>query len=132
MSVDDTFAMLWDLTENQDQYSSIFDQPSFSYLKELHEKYGAVYSLYCYYQQIMADGVVHTLAEVTGEYCKEFEMNSDWLRLSFHAMDDIAYQNQKKKLSVTKKHCKNCAVLRVVTLWTLVLYGWTAMPEAVI
>ena len=95
VSVDDTFAMLWDLTENQDQYSSIFDQPSFSYLKELHEKYGAVYSLYCYYQQIMADGVVHTLAEVTGEYCKEFEMNSDWLRLSFHAMDDTAYQNQQ-------------------------------------
>lgn len=95
VSVDDTFSLLWDLTENQDQYSSIFEQPTLSYLQELHRKYGAVYSLYCYYQQIDADGVLHTLDEVTDQYRGEFEMNSDWLRLSFHAMDDKAYQDQQ-------------------------------------
>lgn len=95
VSVDDTFSLLWNLTENQDQYSSIFEQPMLSYLQELHRKYGAVYSLYCYYQQIDANGVLHTLDEVTDQYRGEFEMNSDWLRLSFHAMDDGAYQGQQ-------------------------------------
>ncbi len=47
ISIDDVEA-IFDLINNQDTYSSLFDQPFMGYLKELHDRYGAYFALYTY------------------------------------------------------------------------------------
>lgn len=79
-SIDDVSLSLYDLTQNNKKYSTVFDQPFFRYLKRLNDKYGIIVSLYCFYEQ---DGF--TLADCTDKYSKDFQENSSWLKFGYHA-----------------------------------------------
>ena len=78
-SVDDTIAVFQDLEENKEDYSSIFENPMLNFFEKCHEKYGAKFSLYCYYES-----EDFNLSMVTNRYRNEFLNNSDWLRFGFH------------------------------------------------
>ncbi len=51
-------------------------------LKEIHRKYGTLFTLNCFYHN---DHFSFDMKDVPDCYKSEFEDNSDWLRLSFHA-----------------------------------------------
>ena len=85
-SIDDFGTALADITVNKNKYNSIFENKTFALFKELHEKYGYVFSCYCY-----TNGTTHNqidISTVTTNFKKEFEKCSDWLKFGFHGKDD--------------------------------------------
>ena len=57
-------------------YTSLYQEPLFGWLKELHDAYGAKFSLYVYYNDIK---------DVPSTYAEEFAAASDWLKIGLHA-----------------------------------------------
>lgn len=76
ISFDDVEYCLVDITNNANTYVSIFDNPFFSKLKDLHNLYGAVFSLY-----VFTDG----LNNITNKFASNFSANSKWLKFGFHS-----------------------------------------------
>lgn len=79
-SIDDSIQVFKNLYEND--YNSIFDEPTFSYLKYLHDKYGAKFNLYVFYE---IDNF--SLNQLDSKYKNEFEQNSEWLKFGFHGLN---------------------------------------------
>ena len=89
-SFDDTIASLRDLTEKADTYTSVFQQPFFKVLKELHDTYEAVFSCYCFYQILNSSDtsvVDFSLEDVTDKFAEEFTANADWLKFGYHSLN---------------------------------------------
>lgn len=82
ISFDDTIEVFKDITKNEKEYDEIFDNDMLSYLKNCHEKYGAVFSFYCYY----TDGDFD-LTQCTDKFVEDFQANSSWLKFAFHSFD---------------------------------------------
>lgn len=80
LSVDDVIEMLREL--EQRKYRSVWDHPTFSFFRQLHEQYGAVFSLYCFYSS--NDGRWN-LDRMPEHFKEEFERSSGWLRFGFHS-----------------------------------------------
>ena len=80
-SVDDTLWIFKDLTEHK-EYVSIFENPILNKIKELHLKFGAVFTCYCFFNAWYN----FTLADATDRFTKEFEKNADWLKFGFHRL----------------------------------------------
>lgn len=78
-SIDDTIDVFRDLTENEKNYDSIFDNRLLNFLKVNHDRYGMKVSMYCYYEE--GD---FNLTMVPDKYKWEFLENSDWLKFGFH------------------------------------------------
>lgn len=83
LSFDDTIDVFRDLTQNKDTYDSIFDNEFLGFCKEMHDKYGAVFSFYCFYEK---DDF--SLANCTNKFAGEFGDNSDWMKFGFHNMSE--------------------------------------------
>lgn len=79
ISFDDSLAVFEDLTNHSNTYDSIFDNDFLSYLKNLHDNYGAVFSLYCY-----GENDHFNLSKATDQFASEFSMNKDWLKFGYH------------------------------------------------
>lgn len=89
-SFDDTIGSLRDLTEKSSTYSSVFQQPFFKVLKELHDTYGAVFSCYCFNQILNSSDpsiIDFSLEDVTDAYADEFTANAHWLKFGFHSLN---------------------------------------------
>lgn len=88
-SIDDVINILLELKEKN--YQSLFESPAFAMLRRVHEKCGAVFSCYCFFES--AGG---NLGEVPDRYVKEFQENADWLRFGFHGCNaDTNYGSLK-------------------------------------
>ncbi len=93
-SLDDSIEVFKDITDNQ--YNSIFENKELEQLKELHDSYGMVVSLYFFYEKNGFD-----LSMVTDKYATEFSENADWLKVGFHSYDEntnYALENGEKAL----------------------------------
>ena len=86
-SIDDFILTLKDLTENEERYDSLCEQPVFAFLQRIHKTYGAVFSCYCFGKDLKSG---FTLENVTYKYREEFSKHADWLRFGFHGMDTEA------------------------------------------
>ena len=75
ISFDDVVACIANLATNS--YSSIYDEPFFGWLKEMHDAYGAKFSLYVY--------DLAKLAAVPSTYSDEFFDARHWLKFGLHA-----------------------------------------------
>jgi hypothetical protein len=62
--------------------SSIFNVPFFSWCKSLHDTYGAVFILPCFYS---VASPAFNLSEVPSTFKAEFEANASWLKFTFHS-----------------------------------------------
>lgn len=93
LSFDDTIECFKDITEND--YDSIFGNPTFLWFKELHETYGVVITCYCYYEEL--DENPFDLEECTRKYQSEFKANSNWLRFGFHALNGNTIYDGKQE-----------------------------------
>lgn len=81
LSIDDTITVFKDLTDNSDKYNSIFDNDMLNFFKSMHDKYGAVFSLYCFYEDDDFN-----LSQCTDKFAKEFSENSYFLKFGFHSL----------------------------------------------
>ncbi len=91
LSSDDNILFLQDLTLNRDKYTSIFDNPYLALYKKAHDRFGARVHLNLFYEYI-PDAKYFSrhpdyfdLSMMTDKFKSEFEANSDWLKLAFHA-----------------------------------------------
>ena len=79
--LDDTIVALEEINQKADQLDSIFDVEALAIIKQFHHQYGAKFTLYLFYE--LLDGF--NLSQMTDKFATEWQANSDWLKLSFHA-----------------------------------------------
>jgi hypothetical protein len=84
-SVDDNIQFLRDLGSNPKRYPSLFDHWYLAFWRRMHEDHGSKIHLNIYYQTVTRD---FTLRQMPEKWREEWEENSDWLHLSFHALQD--------------------------------------------
>ena len=65
-------------------YASLFDHPTFAFMKRMHDMYGTVFSLFLFERATIH--IPFSLRDMRARYRSEFETNAHWLRLSFHAI----------------------------------------------
>ncbi len=91
LSSDDNILFLADLTAHKDDYNSIFDNPYLAVYKKAHDLYGAKVHLNLFYAFEPKDGgfsgnrEYFDLSMMTDRFKPEFQANSHWLKLAFHA-----------------------------------------------
>ena len=91
--VDDHIFFLTDLA--RERPAKAFDHFYLAFWKKMHTLYGTKVTLNCFYRNDH-DEKKFTLSEMPECYKGEFEENSDWLKLAFHAYSefpDRPYQN---------------------------------------
>lgn len=81
VSIDDVTQCLQNLTKDSALYNSLFDEPFFSYLKELHIDYGCSFTCYIFEQ----DGDFN-VSQIPNKYIDEFKRNSQWLKFGYHGI----------------------------------------------
>lgn len=82
LSVDDCITSFQWIAQNSP--TSIFEDARFAVYKEMHDKYGACISIYCFYE---TSGGSFNLTQMPDTYKQEFIDNSDWLKIGFHGVD---------------------------------------------
>lgn len=86
LTFDDTILLFEDISANN--YSSIFENSTLNWYKELHDKYGVVISCYVYYEDDDFN-----LSNFPSKYKSQFVENSNWLKFGFHTINgDINYK----------------------------------------
>ena len=78
-SFDDVRFCMIDLMNNANTYTSIFDNPFFAMLKEIHDACGAIFSLYLFLVNTDSD-----ISDYPSKFATEFMSNSDWLKFGIH------------------------------------------------
>ncbi len=107
ISFDDTFEILKDLTINEKTYDSIFDNETLAFLHRLHKTFGAVFSMYCFYEN-----GEYNLSQFTDSFSEEFSENSDWLKFGFHSYNpdanfsELDYDTAKEQYTQTTTQLK--------------------------
>jgi len=89
ISIDDTINIFDDLKKSH--YKSIFENKTLKRLKYMHDKYGAIFTMYVFYE---FNG--KTIENTPTQYKEEFESNSDWLKFGFHAYSDKSFYGKDK------------------------------------
>lgn len=86
--IDDVIWSMRDITRQMP--ASIFDIPFMSMLKKAHDLYGLTVQLNLFYRTDFYYGNDEfTLSDMTDAYKAEWEANSDWLKLAFHAKQEF-------------------------------------------
>lgn len=124
-TIDDNIRFLRELTESNAQ--SIFSHPYAGMLKDLHERYGVKVQLNLFYKE---NGF--TLAQMTERFFSEWQENADWLKLSFHSLEETVepyknadYQTVYDDCLAVQKEIKRFAGERVLAKTTTVHYCTT-------
>ncbi len=101
--IDDVIWCLRDITRQKPK--SLFDNEFFKMLKKCHDDFGMTVQMHLFYRTDFFYGDDEfTLADVTDAYKAEFEENSSWLKLGFHAKQEfpdypyvnISYEDAKR------------------------------------
>lgn len=97
---------------------SIFDHHLLGMFKEAHDKYGLKVTLNCFYRTDYSyTDEEFSLAEMTDEYKAEWEANSDWLKIGYHAKQEfpdyplinVSYDDMKSQYMRFVKEVKRFA-----------------------
>jgi hypothetical protein len=83
ISLDDNIWFLEDIARNSSKYESIFENPYLQLYKNAHDIYGTKIHANIYYQ---TQGF--KLSQMPDKFKAEWKYNSDWLKLTFHALQD--------------------------------------------
>lgn len=85
-SCDDTYACLYDLIQNGNNYSSVFENSFFNSLKICHDATGACFTLNTFNTETTKPG--YDISNVPSKFQIEFQENKSWLRFAFHAENE--------------------------------------------
>jgi hypothetical protein len=83
LSLDDNIWFLKDIAINSDKYKSIFENEYLYFLRKVNREFGTKIHMNIYYQE---EGF--NISNMPDKYKSEWKENSEWLRLSFHALQD--------------------------------------------
>ncbi len=84
LSTDDNIWFLRDIATKAAEYRSIFENPYLGFFKKVHDEYGTKVHFNLYYQE---EGF--NLTQMPVKFKSEWRENCDWIRLSFHALQDL-------------------------------------------
>lgn len=85
-SSDDNIEFLHDLGTNPEAYPSLFNHWYLRFWKHMHDKYGTKVHINIYYE--LSDQSWN-ISQMPDKWRDEWEANSDWLHLSFHAIQNL-------------------------------------------
>ena len=88
-----------DFIDNQGSYTSIFDNSFLADLKDLHDTYGAVFTLNCF-----CTSGAYSIASVPSRFAIEFAANKEWLKFAFHAEDSATYYDTDDVAGITASY----------------------------
>lgn len=109
ISIDD--CVFWkDLIDNQNTYTSIFENTTLNFYKEIHDTYGMKITLNCFCSEGGYD-----ISNVPSKFSQEFAQNSDWLKMSFHAEDNSTRYDTDKVEAITNSYNKFIAAIYKMT-----------------
>jgi hypothetical protein len=125
-SIDDNILFLRDLAKNPTKYPSLFDHEYLRFWQEMHRKYGTKFHFNIYYQ---TDGF--NLSEMPDKWKDEWISNSNWINLSFHALQDhpprpyhaASYDEIAKDYDLVIKEIRRFAGSEVISDTTTVHYA---------
>ena len=130
-SIDDFWEPFRNITENN--YSSIFENSFFEWLRSLHQNYGINITLYCFFEENKEH---FDLTKVTDCYKKEFENNSNWLQFGFHSRNADSRYSEKDKNTLyhdyieTNKELERIVGRKSITD-TLRIHWWQGTKEEI-
>lgn len=75
-SFDDVTTCLGNLKTNYNTYTSLWEEPFFKFLYDLHQEYGAKFSLYTYQANM----------DLGNKFKQDFIDSNDWLKIGWHAV----------------------------------------------
>lgn len=81
ISIDDVSKCFNNISEDSAKYRSIFDEPFFSFLKELHDDYNCAFTCYCF-----VNDSDFNVSQIPNKFARELTDNSDWLKFGFHGI----------------------------------------------
>lgn len=94
LSIDDFIVAFQDITLHESDYDSVFENSTFGWMKEMHNKYNVVFSCYVHYED-----KDFNLSICTNKFKDEFEANADWLRFGFHSINgDTIYGEDDQQI----------------------------------
>lgn len=109
LSLDDTINIFKNITDNENIYLSVFENPMLGWLKSLHQETGVKVSRYVFF----SDGTF-SLSQCTTKFKNEFEDNCDWLRFGFHSgFPERKYNCRKRDFMPRTKGSKNCSKIEL-------------------
>ncbi len=90
LSTDDNILFLKDLAVNASKYRSIFDNEYLGFWRRMHDAYGTKVQFNIYYQTdtITYGAADFNLSKMPERYKPEWQENADWIRLTFHALQN--------------------------------------------
>ena len=126
LSIDDNIWFLRDIRDNIDRYHSLFDNPFLGFLRQLHWAYDTKVHLNLFYQ---TDGF--NLSQMSDKFKGEWRKNADWLRLSFHALQEFpdkpymraSYEEVKRDCELVKNEIRRFAGEEVMGPMTTLHWG---------
>ena len=62
-------------------YDSLYDEPFFGWMKEMHDEYGAIFSVYAFNENLAA----FAASENATKYQAEFQAAKSWLKIGLHS-----------------------------------------------
>ncbi|MGQ9513710.1 MAG: hypothetical protein ACUVTL_01435 [Thermoproteota archaeon] len=125
-STDDNILFLKDLAINSSKYESIFENEYMAFWKEMQDRYGLKIQFNIYYQ---TEGF--NLSQMPSKYRSEWQENSDWIRLTFHALQNdppnpyisASYQEMYHDFSLVTKEIVRFAGENLLSPFTTVHWG---------
>jgi hypothetical protein len=102
LSLDDNIWFLQDISTHAGVYRSIFENPYLGFLKQVHDTYGTKIHINIYYQT-----EEFNLSHLTDRYKGEWKDQANWLRMSFHALQNDPDKPYKYAgYDIVKKDCE--------------------------
>ena len=92
-SFDDVHSCLKDITDHADSYQSVFDNAFFAWMKNMHSRYGAVFSLYTF--NAFQKDPSYSISNLPDLYAQELAACSHWLKFGFHARDEFTHYDEE-------------------------------------
>ena len=133
LSTDDNILFLRDLTVNASKYRSIFDNEYLGFWRQMHETYGTKVQFNIYYQtDVITYGTADfNLSMMPDKYRPEWQENSDWMRLTFHALQDhppnpyikASYQEMYHDFWLVTKEIERFAGKELLSPFTTIHWG---------
>lgn len=130
--IDDNIFFLTDI--HKDAPNSLFDHFYLKRLKAIHDKYATKFTLNLFYRN---DHNPFELKDFTDDYKTEWQDNSDWLKLSFHAFSefpDRPYQNATSEKLASDYDMVQTEIIRFAgeeTLQPPIVVHWAMLlPES--